>query len=115
MASITCCCSRLVPCRSVVTIVRGTANPYDPAWELYFEERLAAPMASTLTGRGTARYLWLEQDTLAAGWHVHYLRWRLHGGDDTVDNRVLPHPNCHRQVHRAGLVVNQTASREGRS
>ncbi len=41
--------------------VQGAANPYDPAWELYFEERLAAQMAGTLTGRGTARYLWLEQ------------------------------------------------------
>ena len=32
--------------------IRGEANPYDPAWELYFEERLATQMASTLTGRG---------------------------------------------------------------
>jgi RNA-directed DNA polymerase len=64
--------------------VRGTANPYDPAWELYLEERLARQMAGTLTGRGTARYLWLEQDgkclicqqplTLTEGWHVHHLR-----------------------------------------
>lgn len=104
--------------------VRGTANPYDPAWELYFEERLANQMASILTGRGTARYLWLEQDgkclvcgqalTLVEGWHVHHLRWHAHGGDDTVDNLVLLHPNCHRQVHSEGLVVGKTASREGR-
>jgi RNA-directed DNA polymerase len=100
------------------------ANPYDPAWELYFEERLAAQMASTLTGRGTARYLWLEQDgkcpvcgqplTLEAGWHIHHLHWRTHGGDDQVDNLVLLPPNCHRQVHSERLVVNQAASREGR-
>jgi RNA-directed DNA polymerase len=105
--------------------VRGRANPYDPAWELYFEERLTAHMASTLTGRGTARYLWLEQNgrclvcaeplTLAAGWHVHHLRWRVHGGDDRIDNLVLLHPNCHRQVHSEGLVVEKPASREGRS
>ena len=105
--------------------IRGEANPYDPAWELYFEERLAAQMASTLTGRGTARYLWVEQDgkclvcgqplTLEAGWHMHHLLWRAHGGDDHVDNLVLLHPNCHRQVHSEGLVVNKAASREGRS
>jgi RNA-directed DNA polymerase len=75
--------------------VRGMANPYDPACELYFEERLARQMASTLTGRGTAHYLWLEQNghclicrqplTLAEGWHVHHLRWRSHGGDDAID------------------------------
>jgi Retron-type reverse transcriptase len=104
--------------------VRGDANPYDPSWELYFEERLAAQMASTLTGRGTTRYLWLEQDgkclvcgqplTLEEGWHVHHLLWRSHGGTEAVDNRVLLHPNCHRQVHGEGLVVDKAASREGR-
>ena len=72
-------------------------------------------MASTLVGRGRARYLWLEQDgkclvcgqalTLAEGWQVHHLRWRAHGGNDTVDNLILLHVNCHRQVHSEGLVV----------
>ena len=105
--------------------IQGTANPYDPVWELYFEERLATQMANTLTGRGTARYLWLEQDgkcpvcgqalTLEEGWHVHHLLWRSHGGTDAFDNLVLVHPNCHRQVHSEGLVVEKAASREGRS
>jgi RNA-directed DNA polymerase len=105
--------------------IRGAANPYDPAWELYFEERLAAQMASTLTGRGTARYLWYEQGgkclvcaqplTLEVGWHVHHLLWRSHGGSDEIENTVLLHPNCHRQVHSEGLVVEKAASREGRS
>jgi RNA-directed DNA polymerase len=104
--------------------IRGEANPYDPAWELYFEERLATQMASTLTGRGIARYLWLEQDgkclgcgqplTLEAGWHMHHLLWRSHGGSHAIDNLVLLHPNCHRQAHSEGLVVNKAASREGR-
>jgi RNA-directed DNA polymerase len=105
--------------------IQGTANPYDPSWELYFEERLATQMASTLTGTGTARYLWLEQDgkcpvcaqplTLEWGWHIHHLLWRTHGGTDAIDNLVLLHPNCHRQVHSEGLVVDKVASREGRS
>jgi RNA-directed DNA polymerase len=105
--------------------IRSSANPYDPAWELYFEERLAAQMANALAGQGRARWLWLEQDgkclvcaqplTLAAGWHVHHLRWRSHGGDDDLDNLVLLHPNCHRQVHSEGLVVAKSVSREGRS
>jgi RNA-directed DNA polymerase len=105
--------------------VRGNANPYDPAWELYFEERLAAQMASTLTGRGTVRFLWLQQSgkclvcgqplTLPEGWHVHHLCWRVYGGDDAPYNLVLLHPNCHRQVHNEGLVVEKAASREGRS
>ncbi len=105
--------------------IQGTANPYDPAWELYFEERLATQTASTLTGRGTARYLWLEQGgrcrvcrqplTLEEVWHVHHLLWQSRGGTDDLDNLVLLHPNCHRQVHSEGLVVEKAASREGRS
>jgi RNA-directed DNA polymerase len=105
--------------------VQGAANPYDPAWELYFEERLARQMASTLTGHGTARYLWLEQNgkcqvcrqplTLTEGWHVHHLRWRSHGGSALIENLVLLHPNCHRQVHSEGLVVGKPAYREVRS
>src|SRR5262245_35237173 len=105
--------------------VRSDANPYDPSWELYFEERLAAQMAGNLAGRGTARYLWLEQEgkclvcgqslALEEEWHVHHLLWRCHGGDDTLDNLVLLHANCHRQVHSQGLVVNRAASRKGRS
>jgi RNA-directed DNA polymerase len=105
--------------------IRGEANPYDPAWELYFEERLATQMSSTLTGRGTARYLWFEQGghclvcgqplRLEGGWHVHHLLWRSHGGTDQIENLVLLHPNCHRQVHSEGLMVEKTASREGRS
>jgi RNA-directed DNA polymerase len=82
-------------------------------------------MSGTLTGRGTAHYLWLEQEgkcpvcaeplTLEDGWHVHHLLWRTHGGSDAIDNLVLLHPNCHRQVHSKGLVVEKVASREGRS
>lgn len=105
--------------------IQGAANPYAPTWELYFEERFATQRASTLTGRGTARYLWSEQDgngpvcgqplTREEGWHVQHLRWRSHGGTDAIDKLILLHPNGHRQVHREGLVVEKAASREGRS
>ena len=33
------------------TKVKGEANPYDPAWEPYFEERLGVKMAGTLAGQ----------------------------------------------------------------
>jgi RNA-directed DNA polymerase len=105
--------------------IQGNANPYDPAWELYFEERRTHPMSSALTGHGTARYLWLQQDgkclvcgqplTREDGWHIHQLVWRCHGGDNSLSKRVLLHPNCHRQVHAEGLVVEKAASRKGRS
>jgi RNA-directed DNA polymerase len=97
------------------TKVKGAANPFDPAWEVYFEQRLGVAMADDLKGRRKLLYLWKEQDgrcpvcyqpiTHLTGWHSHHLIWRAHGGSDRAANRVLLHPNCHRQVHSQGLSV----------
>ncbi len=95
--------------------IRGKANPYDPEWEQYFEKRLGVKMANDLKGKRTLLYLWQEQDgicpvchqkiTKLTGWHSHHIVWRTHGGTDGASNRVLLHPNCHRQVHSLGLTV----------
>ena len=60
-------------------------------------------------------YLWKQQNGLCplchqkitrlTGWHNHHTIWRTYGGSDTVDNRVLLHPNCHRQVHSQSFDV----------
>jgi RNA-directed DNA polymerase len=103
--------------------VKGTANPYDPQWEVYFEERLGVKMAHTLKGRWQLLYLWKHQhglcplchqkSTRLTGWHNHHVIWRTYGGRDTTENRVLLHPNCHRQVHSQPLDV--APSRSARS
>ena len=95
--------------------MRENANPYDPAWEVYFEERLGLAMAQHLSGRGKLRYLWMEQDglcpicqqkiTTLTGWHNHHIVWRSKGGSDDTENRVLLHPTCHQLVHSQGLTV----------
>ena len=95
--------------------VRSEANPYDPAWEVYFEERLGVKMAHNLQGRRTLNFLWKQQGgrcpvceepiTRQTGWHNHHLVWRSLGGGDHLANRVLLHPTCHRQAHSLGLVV----------
>ena len=95
--------------------VKAAANPYDPAWERYFEARLGVKMTDTLKGRRSLLYLWREQKgicpvcqqsiTQVTGWHSHHIVWRSHGGADGAANRVLLHPNCHRQVHSQGLDV----------
>lgn len=97
------------------TKVKGTANPYDPAWEIYFEKRLGLQMAEDLKGRGQLLYLWQEQKgvcpvcnqkiTKLTGWHNHHIVWRVNGGSDKAENRLLLHPNCHRQVHSQKLEV----------
>ena len=105
------------------TKVKGEANPYDPAWEPYFEERLGVKMAGTLVGRWTLRLLWKEQGglcpvcnqkiTTVTGWHNHHIVWRTHGGKDTIENRVLVHPNCHQQIHSQGIDVGKPRAAKG--
>jgi RNA-directed DNA polymerase len=95
--------------------LRSAANPYDPQWEMYFEERLRVKMAHDLKGRRKLLYLWKQQDGLCpvchqkitklTGWHNHHIVWRTYGGSDRAANRVLLHPNCHRQVHSHTLDV----------
>jgi RNA-directed DNA polymerase len=97
------------------TKVIAKANPYDPQWEPYFEKRIDAHMMSTLRGRDDLLRLWLSQKgicpicqqkiTKQTGWHSHHVVWKVHGGQDGLDNRVLLHPNCHNQVHALGLQV----------
>jgi RNA-directed DNA polymerase len=100
--------------------IRGAANPYDPQWEVYFEARLRVKMTHDLKGRRQLLYLWKQQHGLCpichqkitrlTGWHNHHTIWRTYGGSDTADNRVLLHPNCHRQVHSQSFDVAQPRS-----
>jgi RNA-directed DNA polymerase len=92
--------------------VKAAANPYDPKWEPYFEKRLQRKMETKLQGRRSLLYLWRSQDGVCPvcgekiseeiGWDNHHIEWRVHGGSDTMDNRVLLHPACHRQLHCLG-------------
>jgi RNA-directed DNA polymerase len=89
--------------------VRAEANPYDPAWELYFEQRLGVKMAKNLYGRQRLLSLWKSQKGLCpvcgqkitklTGWHTHHIVWKSKGGGDERENQVLLHPTCHSQVH----------------
>jgi RNA-directed DNA polymerase len=93
--------------------VKGDANPFDPTWEPYFEERKQRLMGDLRSGR--LRSLWLRQSgrcpicrqavTVESGWHVHHVVWKVHGGSDRLDNLALLHPTCHKQVHSLRLEV----------
>jgi RNA-directed DNA polymerase len=102
MRAVYLCWARSTTIRRHVKI-QGAANPYDPSWELYFEERLAAQMASTLTGRGTARYLWLEQDR----------KCLVCSQPLTLEERPPPSlakSRRHRRVRQPGLAASQLSS-----
>lgn len=95
--------------------IKVTANPYDPEWETYFERRMDIKMESDLKGKKRLLYLYKEQKgicpicqekiTKLTGWHSHHIKYRMHGGSDNSQNRVLLHPTCHWQAHNKGLTV----------
>lgn len=95
--------------------IKGAANPFDPVWEVYFEQRLGVTMADNLKGRRKLLPLWKEQNgrcpvchqpiTHLTGWDNHPLIRRTNGGADHAANRVLLHPTCHKQGHSQGLAV----------
>lgn len=97
------------------TAIRGAANPYDPRWETYFEEREGKKLLSNRTGRHLLSSLWQEQEghcplcheRLAGmrGWNLHYLQPRTLGGSQKMTNCVLLHSKCHSQVHEQRLCV----------
>jgi RNA-directed DNA polymerase len=105
------------------TKIKGDANPYDPAWELYFEERLGVKMVNNLRQRQQLLHLWKEQNgicpvcqqkiTILTGWHNHHIVWRTHGGPDKASNRVLLHPVCHHKAHSLGLTVEKPRPSRG--
>ncbi len=89
--------------------IKAAANPYDPDWEPYFEERLGLQMKENLRGYDKLLKLWFDQDGLCpqcgqkitpeTGWHLHHRVWVVNGGDDSMANLVVMHPICHTQLH----------------
>ena len=97
--------------------VKCEANPYDPAFEPYFEEREGSHMRATFRGTRTLRYIWNEQRglctvcnlliTRTTGWRLHHCVPLVQGGSKSAENRLLLHPECHDKVHRQNLSVSQ--------
>jgi RNA-directed DNA polymerase len=100
--------------------IQGAANPYDPEWEFYFEERLRRRTKESLRGKRQTLRLWLEQEgqcpicdemiTEDDEWDTHHICQRVEGGKDTLDNLILLHLNCHRQVHSRGWTISKPRS-----
>lgn len=92
--------------------IKSDANPYDPAWEEYFERRAVWRMKQSTQGRKRIADLWMSQhgqclvchQLLEIGdMHVHHLIERCKGGKEIPSNEVLLHETCHKQVHSQGI------------
>jgi RNA-directed DNA polymerase len=110
------CHARSTPIKRHVK-VKGDANPYDPAYETYFEQREGTHMQATFRGTRTLRFLWHEQSGLCpvcntkitriTGWRLHHCVPRVMGGSHSAENRVLLHPECHDRVHAQCISVSK--------
>ena len=99
--------------------VKCDFNPFDPQWEQYGEQLRQMRMWESMRYRKQWASLYMSQSGMCAhcgsalteetGWHDHHLEYRMHGGSDALSNRVLLHPDCHRQVHVGKLVVTKPA------
>ena len=95
-------------------LIQSDANPYDPAWEEYFDQRLGLKWLQG-PNRKKLVSLWIQQKgkcpmctqniTKETGWHIHHILYRVYGGTDSMENLTLLHPNCHQQVHSQGISV----------
>jgi RNA-directed DNA polymerase len=97
------------------TKIKAEANPYAPEDEMYFEQRLEYAWRRSDEGKRKTLTLWLGQSkrcpmckqliTFETGWNIHHVIERHKGGSDAMDNLVLLHPNCHRQLHSVAPVL----------
>jgi len=87
--------------------VKAEANPFDPTWETYWEER--DKQLANRTFYGKVKSLWKRQEgecpicreSIRVGdeFNIHHIIRRTNGGGETLDNLQLLHANCHRQIH----------------
>ncbi|MFY9221109.1 MAG: group II intron reverse transcriptase/maturase [Blastocatellia bacterium] len=97
------------------TKIKQEANPYNPEWEEYFEERIGFKMVDNLKGKKVLLKLWFSQEgncptccqkiTKETGWNIHHIVSKVNGGKNVLTNLVLLHPTCHKQVHNQSLQV----------
>lgn len=95
--------------------IKGEANPFDPKFEPYFEERSTSKMRDTLKGNKRLLSLWLNQGgmcpicrqkiTVDMQWSLHYITRKTEGGGSTITNLRVMHNHCHRKVHSLQLDV----------
>jgi RNA-directed DNA polymerase len=98
--------------------IKSDANPFDPTWDAYFEQRQAARMIERLQGRQFPKQLWQQQRGLCPGCGLPIVeddRWVIKplipfksGGARTLANLKMLHPTCLRSFRIvAGQVSGQ--------
>lgn len=96
--------------------IQAQANPFDPRWERYFEQRRQEQARDLANPK--KRSLWRKQQAICPYCRhplrdvedndTHHKVPLCQGGSDLLENLVLLHPTCHQQLHaraKAGLPI----------
>ncbi|OBW96607.1 group II intron reverse transcriptase/maturase [Gallibacterium anatis] len=95
--------------------IKSEYNPFLPEWELYGEKLSQDRLYDEQSHRQQWQALYKDQSgkcalcglpiTKETGWHDHHIVYKMFGGNDTLSNRCLIHPNCHTKIHALNLKV----------
>ena len=101
--------------------VKSDANPFDPAWDAYFEQRKSARMLARLQERSFSKRLWQQQDGKCPGcgqligeddrWEIQPLIPFKDGGTRSLTNLKLLHSSCRRPFRIAGEKLSSSDNR----
>lgn len=86
------------------TQIKGDANPFDPEYDKYFDQRETQKMLVALKGRNSLLYLWKKQDRKCplCGMPIdRVLPWNV--AEKVVDGRIqrsLVHDKCYKQFRK---------------
>jgi RNA-directed DNA polymerase len=101
--------------------IRGEANPYDPQYAYYFEQRRKQKIKGTKQSEGIRKlllrqkgncFICKQEISKQSGWHLHHVIRRCDGGKTHQKNLVLLHPTCHDQWHHRDYECNTGLSRK---
>jgi RNA-directed DNA polymerase len=86
--------------------IRKDCNPYDKDWEEYVEQRVQRLAKETMSRKAVSLWMrqkgvgpWCKSGLDLENQHIHHIVFKCHGGGDRLDNRMLLHDVCHRQLH----------------
>ena len=90
-------------------LVIGTSNPYAQEWQSYFSSGQERQWIIRHKRQRYLHTLWQSQEgkcpvcqgaiTKDSPWEQHHIQPRSEGGTDALNNLLLLHVNCHRQLH----------------
>jgi RNA-directed DNA polymerase len=90
--------------------IKSDANPYDPQWDIYFEEREGYKMFGSTKGYNGLKRMWSNQNGMCPICNVKVTKdtgWKLH--KENSNEKFIVHPKCHIHVHNNGIQLTEPA------